>query len=274
MMRIDLPQPVALVRSVTFSIDWNFKIVDAKTLDARSGYEFFPKDGNYVYEIAQWFPRLCAYNDVNGWQNKQFLGQGEFTLIFGNYKVALTVPNDHVVGATGELQNPAQVLTATQQKRWNEAKGKGDKPGENPVVIVTQAEAEAAEKGKPTGTKTWVYKADNVRDFAFSSSRKFIWDALNPDVEGKRVWAMSLYPKEANPLWGQYSTRLVAHTLRSYSRRTFGYPYPVAYSVHGPVGGMEYPMMCFNGARPEADGTYSRRNQELPDSGGYSRSRA
>ena len=263
MMRIDLPQAVAPGKTVTFSVDWNFNIVDANATHARSGYEFFPKDGNYIYEIAQWFPRLCAYNDVNGWQNKQFLGQGEFTLIFGNYKVAITAPNDHVVGATGELQNPAQVLTATQQKRWNDAKGKGDNPGENPVAIVTQTDAEAAEKAgvasdKPTGTKTWVYKADNVRDFAFSSSRKFIWDALNPNVEGKRVWAMSLYPKEANPLWGQYSTRLIAHTLRSYSRRTIAYPYPVAYSVHGPVGGMEYPMMSFNGARPEADGTYSQ----------------
>ena len=257
MMRIDLPQPVGPGKTVTFSIDWNFKIVDVKSIGARSGYEFFPKDGNYIYEIAQWFPRLCSYNDVTGWQNKQFLGRGEFTLIFGNYKVALTVPNDHIVGASGELQNPTQVLNATQQKRWNEAKGKGDKPGENPVLIVTQAEAEAAEKGKPTGTKTWVYKADNVRDFSFATSRKFIWDALQPNVEGKRVWAMSLYPKEANPLWGQYSTRLVAHTLTSYSRRTFAYPYPVAYSVHGPVGGMEYPMISFNGARPEADGTYS-----------------
>ncbi|GAB3979758.1 M1 family metallopeptidase [Spirosoma terrae] len=257
MMRIDLPQPVSPGKSATFSIDWNFNIVDVRNVGARSGYEFFPKDGNYIYEMAQWFPRLCAYNDVTGWQNKQFLGRGEFTLIFGNYKVAITAPNDHIVGATGELQNATQVLTPTQQKRWNEAKNKGDKAGENPVLIVTQAEAEAAEKGKPTGTKTWIYKADNVRDFAFASSRKFIWDALQPNVEGKRVWAMSLYPKEANPLWGQYSTRLVAHTLRSYSRRTIAYPYPVAYSVHGPVGGMEYPMMSFNGARPEADGTYS-----------------
>jgi len=263
MMRIDLPTPLAPGKSVVFGIDWNFQIVDANKTGARSGYEFFPKDGNYIYEMAQWFPRMCAYDDVNGWQNKQFLGQGEFTLIFGNYKVALTVPNDHIVGATGELQNASQVLTSTQMARWNSAKAKGDKPGENPVLIVTQAEAEAAEKrkatpGQLTGTKTWIYKASNVRDFAFSSSRKFIWDALNPEIEGKRVWAMSLYPKEANPLWGQYSTRLVAHTLRSYSRRTFGYPYPVAYSVHGPVGGMEYPMMCFNGARPEADGTYSQ----------------
>ncbi|GAB4054809.1 M1 family metallopeptidase [Spirosoma litoris] len=257
MMRIDLPQPVGPGKSVVFSVDWNFNIVDVRGVGARGGYEYFPKDGNYIYEIAQWFPRLCAYSDVTGWQNKQFYGQGEFTLIFGNYKLALTVPNDHIVGATGELQNPTQVLTPTQIKRWNEAKGKGDKPGENPVVIVTQAEAEAAEKGKPTGTKTWIFKADNVRDFSFASSRKFIWDALQPNVEGKRVWAMSLYPKEGNPLWGQYSTRLVAHTLKSYSRRTIAYPYPVAYSVHGPVGGMEYPMISFNGARPEADGTYS-----------------
>nr|NKQ94630.1 M1 family metallopeptidase [Escherichia coli] len=163
------------------------------------------------------------------------------------------------VGATGELQNPTQVLSATQIKRWNEAKNRGDKRGDNPVQIVTQAEAEAAEKAKAgdvKATKTWIYKADNVRDFAFASSRKFIWDAMQPNVEGKRVWAMSLYPKEANPLWGQYSTRLIAHTLHSYSRRTIAYPYPVAYSVHGPVGGMEYPMMSFNGARPEADGTY------------------
>jgi len=258
MMRIDLPTPLAPGKSVSFAIDWNFNIVDAKSVGARSGYEFFPKDGNYVYEIAQWFPRLCAYDDANGWQNKQFLGQGEFTLIFGNYKVAITVPNDHVVGASGELQNPSQVLTAAQLTRWNSAKAKGDKPGENPVQIVTQAEAEAAEKAKPTGKKTWIYKASNVRDFAFATSRKFIWDALQPNVGGKRVWAMSLYPKEANPLWGQYSTRLVAHTLRSYSRRTFDYPYPVAYSVHGPIGGMEYPMISFNGARPLADGTYSQ----------------
>ena len=257
MMRIELPTPLATGQSVQFSVDWNFNIVDVKAVGARGGYEYFPGDGNYLYEMAQWFPRMCAYNDVTGWQNKQFLGQGEFTLIFGNYRVAITAPNDHIVGATGELQNPAQVLTPVQQRRLQQARGRGDKPGEAPTLIVTPEEAAAAEKGRPTGKKTWIFKADNVRDFAFASSRKFIWDALQPEVEGKRVWAMSLYPKEANPLWGQYSTRLVAHTLRSYSRRTFAYPYPVAYSVHGPVGGMEYPMMSFNGARPEADGTYS-----------------
>lgn len=255
MMRIDLATPLAKGMSFVFQVDWKFNIVDLKSSTggaARSGYELFPKDGNVLYEIAQWFPRMAVYDDVNGWQHKQFLGQGEFTLPFGDYKVALTVPNDMVLGATGELQNPKDVLTATQMKRLEQAK-----TSKTPVEIVTQAEAEAAEKGKPTGKKTWVYAAKNVRDFAFATSRKFIWDAMQVDVEGKKVWAMSLYPKEANPLWGQYSTRVVAHTLVSYSKRSVAYPYPVAYSVHGTVGGMEYPMMSFNGARPEADGTYS-----------------
>lgn len=252
MMRIDLPTTLQTGQSVVFSIDWAFNIVDAKKSRARSGYEFFEKDGNYLYEMAQWFPRMAVYNDVTGWQHKQFLGQGEFALTFGNYQVAITAPNDMVVGATGELQNPKQVLKDEWQKRLKEAE-----TTTTPVLIVSQEEAAQNEKSKPTGKKTWIYKADNVRDFAFAASRKFIWDAMKVDVEGKKVWAMSLYPKEANPLWGQYSTRVVAHTLQRYSARTIAYPYPVAYSVHGPIGGMEYPMMSFNGARPEADGTYS-----------------
>jgi virulence-associated protein VagC len=250
MMRIDLPAPLNPGQSFVFAIDWNYLIT---AYYGRSGYEYFPKDGNYAYNIAHWFPRMCAYNDVNGWQNKQFLGQGEFTLIFGNYKVAITVPNDHIVGATGELQNTAQVLTSTQIKRWEKAKTSNE-----PVIIVTQAEVEKAEMNKPTGKKTWIYKADNVRDFAFASSRKYIWDAMQIDVEGKKVWAMSLYPKEGNPLWEKYSTYTVAHTLKSYSKHSVAYPYPVAYSVHSIAGGgMEYPMISFNGGRPEADGTYS-----------------
>ncbi|MBK9932914.1 MAG: M1 family metallopeptidase [Cytophagaceae bacterium] len=252
MMRIDLPMALPKGQNFVFNVDWSFNIVDANATRARSGYEYFEKDGNYLYEMAQWFPRMCAYDDVNGWQHKQFLGQGEFTLVFGDYKVAVTVPNDMVVGATGELQNAKEVLSAAQQARMLQAE-----TSTTPVVIVNQQEAELAEKGKPTGKKTWVFAAKNVRDFAFAASRKFIWDAMKVEVEGKKVWAMSLYPKEGNPLWGQYSTRLVAHTLTQYSKRTFSYPYPVAYSVHGPVGGMEYPMMSFNGARPLPDGTYS-----------------
>jgi hypothetical protein len=224
MMRVDLPTPIKPGGSYSFNIDWNYFITEYY---GRSGMEFFAKDGNYNYFIAHWFPRLCAYNDVNGWQNKQFLGQGEFTLIFGNYKVAITVPNDHIVGATGECQNYRQVLTAAQQKRMAQAA-----TSKTPVVIVTQTEAEAAEKAKPgdaKGKKTWVYNAQNVRDFAFASSRKFIWDAMQTDVygDGRKIWSMSFYSKEGNPLWGQYSTRVVEHTLKSYGNRTIKYPYPV-----------------------------------------------
>lgn len=254
MMRIDLPVALKSGANLIFSVDWAFNITEYYD---RSGYEFFPKDGNTNYFIAHWFPRLAPYDDVNGWNHKQFLGQGEFALIFGNYKVAITVPADHVVAASGECQNYAQVLSATQKQRLKQAE-----TSKTPVLIVTQAEAEKAEKreNKNPGKKTWVYKADNVRDFAFASSRKFIWDAMlsNPYKNGKKIWCMSIYPKEGNPLWEQYSTRAVEHTLKSYGSRTFEYPYPVAISCHSVAGGgMEYPMISFNGGRPEEDGTYS-----------------
>ena len=252
MMRIDLPAPMKPATNMVFSIDWDYNITEYY---GRSGYEFYEKDGNYNYFIAHWFPRMAPYDDVNGWNHKQFLGQGEFSLIFGNYKVALTVPNDHIVAASGECQNYNQVLSGDQKKRMRDAEN-----ATTPVIIVTQEEAIQAEKGKPTGKKTWIYKADNVRDFAFASSRKFIWDAMKTDVygNGRKIWSMSYYPKEGNPLWEQYSTRAVEHTLRSYGKRTFEYPYPVAISCHATRGGgMEYPMISFNGGRPEEDGTYS-----------------
>ena len=252
MMRVDLRTPLAPGTSIVFSIDWNYNINDQKKTRGRTGYEFFKDDGNYVYEIAQWFPRMAAYNDVSGWQHKQFLGAGEFTLEFGNYRVRITTPNDHVVAATGVLQNPQEVLTSLQRERLLKAR-----TATEPVLIISPDEAKSNEAGKPTGKKTWVFHADNVRDFAFASSRKFIWDAQLHDVGGNRVMAMSFYPKEGNPLWERYSTHAIMHTLNVYSRYTFNYPYPVAISVNGPVGGMEYPMICFNGPRPESDGTYS-----------------
>ncbi|WP_400192284.1 M1 family metallopeptidase [Hymenobacter sp. B81] len=252
MMRVDLPQPLAPKQSITFSVKWHYNVNDHLKLGGRSGFEFFPEDKNYLYEIAQFYPRMAVYDDVNGWQHKQFLGGGEFTLPFGDYRVAITAPADHVVGATGTLQNPDQVLTATQRKRLDQAKN-----AKKPVVIVTQAEATQAEKTRAKGTKTWVFAAKNVRDFAWASSRKFIWDAMGITIEGKPVMTMSYYPKEGNPLWGQYSTESVAHTLKVYSRMTVPYQYPVAISVHGNIGGMEYPMLCFNGFRPEKDGTYT-----------------
>ncbi|TAF67385.1 MAG: M1 family peptidase [Cytophagales bacterium] len=253
MMRIDLPATLKAKTGVyTFSIEWKFKIVDAQKAGSRGGLEYFEKDNNYLYEMAQWFPRMAVYHDAKGWQHHQFWGGGEFALTFGDYEVNITVPADHIVGATGELQNAKDVLTSEQLSRWEKAK-----TATSPVLIVTQAEAEQAEKNKAKNTKTWVYKAKNVRDFAFASSRKFIWDAMTVDVAGNKVWAMSYYPKEGNPLWGQYSTNVVALTLKVYSKHTINYPYPVAISVHGPIFGMEYPMICFNGGRPNADGTVS-----------------
>ena len=252
MMRIDLDKPLMPKTSVSFQIKWWYNINDRMAVGGRSGYEYFEKDKNYLYTVAQYFPRMCVYNDVTGWQNKQFLGRGEFTLPFGDYEVSITVPADHIVGATGECQNYKSLLSAEQLKRLDQAK-KSDKP----IIIVTQAEAEKAELNKDKKTKTWVYKATNVRDFAFASSRKFIWDAQNQPVNGKNILCMSYYPKEGNPLWERYSTKLVAHTIKTYSKYTIDYTYPVAISVHSKWIGMEYPMICFNGGRPEPDGTYS-----------------
>jgi hypothetical protein len=252
MMRIDLAKPLLPGQNISFQIKWWYNINDRMQVGGRSGYEYFETDQNYLYTIAQFFPRMCVYNDVTGWQNKQFLGRGEFTLPFGDYEVSITVPADHVVAATGECQNYASILTAEQRKRYELAK-----KSDSPVIIVTQAEAEAAEKNKAEKTKTWVYKATNVRDFAFASSRKFIWDAQKQTVGNKDILCMSYYPKEGNPLWERYSTKLVAHTIKTYSKYTVNYPYPVAISVHSKWIGMEYPMICFNGGRPEADGTYT-----------------
>jgi hypothetical protein len=253
MMRVDLPASLSPGDKFEFFIAWEFNIHDRRSfIGGRSGYEYFEKDGNYIYTMAEWFPRMAVYSDFEGWQNKQFAGRGEFALTFGNYKVQITVPEDHMVASTGVLQNPAEVLSPLELSRWNQAKKSFDQP----VIIRTQEEAERLEKEKKTKTKTWIFHADNVRDFAWTSSRKFIWDAMAVKIGTKEVMAMSYYAKEANPLWEQYSTKVVAHTLESYSARTFDYPYPVAISVEA-ANGMEYPMICFNYGRPDADGTYS-----------------
>jgi len=256
MMRVDLPQPLLSGGNFSFKVKWWYNINDRDKVGGRSGYEVFKEEGNYLYTMAQFFPRMCVYNDVTGWQHKQFLGAGEFTLPFGNYKVNLTVPDDHIVGATGVLVNADKILSPAQRSRLEQAR-KSDRP----VMIVTPEEAKKAEQGKPKGNKTWTFQADNVRDFAFASSRKFIWDAMNQRVGNQDVLCMSFYPKEGNPLWEQYSTRVVAHTIKTYSKFTVDYSYPVAISVHSKDIGMEYPMICFNGGRPEPDGTYSDRTK-------------
>ncbi|MDB4533794.1 M1 family metallopeptidase [Vicingaceae bacterium] len=255
MMRVDLPLTLLPGGTYSLKIGYWYNVNDRMKGGGRSGYEYFPKDENYLYTIAQFYPRMAVYNETEGWQNKQFLGNGEFTLPFGDYKVNITVPSDHIVGATGSLTNASSVLTAEERSRFKKAQSEY----KTPVIIVTQDEAEAKEKTKSKSTRTWSFSATNVRDFAFASSRKFIWDAMTVKYNGKSTLAMSFYPKEGNPLWERYSTRVVAHTIESYSKHTCDYPYPVAISVHTKEIGMEYPMICFNYGRPEEDGTYSER---------------
>jgi len=248
LMRIDMAQPLRPKQKVTFTIDWQFNMVEENAVSARAGYEQFD-DGNDIFLLAQWYPRMAAYSDYEGWHNKEFLGRGEFTLEFGNFEVDITVPADHIVSSSGTLQNPDDVLTETQKQRLETARD-----AERPVFIVTAEEALEKEKTKSTDTKTWRFKADNVRDFAWASSRKFIWDAQGYNQGGDVmpfVWAMSFYPKEGEPLWSKYSTQAVIHTMETYSAMSFDYPYPTSQSVNGPVGGMEYPMITFNGPRTE-----------------------
>ena len=254
MMRIDLNQVLKPGGQISFQIKWNYKINDGIKTRARCGYEYFAKDDNYLYSIAQFYPRMCAYNEVSGWQNKQFLGRGEFTLSFGDFNLYITVPDGFIVGATGELQNPKEVLTKEQISSLEKAKS-----AKEPVFIVNVEEAKQNESKRTKALKTWHFKANQVRDVAFTASRKHIWDAQGVQFGDRNVLAMSFYPKECIGLWDKYSTRAVVHTLHVYSRYTFDYPYPVAISSHANFTGMEYPMISFNFGRPREDGTYAER---------------
>ena len=256
MMRIELPVNLKYNEKITFSIKWWYNVNNYRLDGGRSGYEQFP-DGNRLYVIAQFYPRMAVYNDVEGWQNMQFWGSGEFALPFGDFEVNITVPADHILEATGDLLNRSEVFTAAQLARYQLAENTFDKP----VVVVTQAEAEAAEKGFSTKKKTWKFKATNVRDFGISTSRKFIYDAMAVKLDTRNTMAISLYPKEGNPLWEQFSTKAVAHTLRSYSSHTFDYPYPKAISINAEDQGMEYPMICWNFGRPGPDGITPERTK-------------
>lgn len=254
MMKISLPQPLKTGESYSFKISWYYNVNNRATRGGRSGYEYFEEDKNYLYTIAQFYPRMAVYDDVNGWQNKQFLGSGEFALSFGNFEVAITVPSDHMVASTGTLQNPSDVLTKDELRRFERAKKSFDKP----VIIRTEKEARSLEKKRASTKSTWVFKAEMVRDFAFASSRKFIWDTQAVRLPGgTTTLAMSYYPKEGNPLWERESTKAVVNTLTYYSEKTVDYPYPKAISVHAASIGMEYPMICFNFGRPNPDGSYN-----------------
>jgi hypothetical protein len=253
MMRIDLPNELKPGETFEFKIGWWYNINDRMEDYGRSGFEYFPEDDNYVYTIAQFYPRLCVYDDYEGWQHKQFLGRGEFALTFGDFDVEIEVPSDHLVAATGEMNNPKEVLTKKQYDNYIKAKTTFDKP----IIIASQEEAEIREQSKSNKYVTWNFKAENVRDFAFATSRKFIWDAQSVKIGKNAPLAMSFYPKEGNPLWERESTKAVVNTLKTYSKYTIDYPYPVAQSIHAADIGMEYPMICFNFGRPYDDGSYT-----------------
>lgn len=260
MMRIDLPQPLKSGKKMKFNIDWDYNLIDRMNNPSwgRGGYEFFEDHGNYLYTMVQWFPRMCVYSDFEGWQNKQFVGRGEFALCFGDYDVEITLPDDHIVAGTGECTNYKKMLTSDQYKRWEQAQNV-----KTPLEIVTKEEALANEKTPiSTAIKTWKYQAKNVRDFAWTASKKFVWDAMpHITTEGKKVMCMSLYGKEAYPIYNKYSTKVVDHTLTTYSKYSIPYPYPVAISVEA-ANGMEYPMISFNPGRAEEDGTYTERAKD------------
>ena len=263
-VRINLDQPLKPGESTSLDIEWAYALVEENAVRARNGYETF-EDGNDIFLMAQWYPRVTVFSDYEGWHNKEFIGNGEFTLEFGDFEVDISVPSDHVVSATGVLLNESDVLSPIQKKRMRQAR-----KSEKPMFIITPDEAYDNELEKSTDYKTWSFKAENVRDFAWASSRKFIWDAAGYKQDSKEtplVMAMSFYPKEGEPLWSKYSTEAVMHTMKVYSKYSFDYPYPTAQSVNGPVGGMEYPMITFNGPRTELedDGTrtYSRSEKEF-----------
>ncbi|MDA7562889.1 M1 family metallopeptidase [Gammaproteobacteria bacterium] len=263
-VRINLEKPLKPGESTSLDIEWAYALVEENAVRARNGYETF-EDGNDIFLMAQWYPRVTVFSDYEGWHNKEFIGNGEFTLEFGDFEVDISVPSDHVVSATGVLLNENDVLSPIQKKRMRQAR-----KSEKPMFIITPDEAYDNELEKSTDYKTWSFKAENVRDFAWASSRKFIWDAAGYKQDSKEnplVMAMSFYPKEGEPLWSKYSTEAVMHTMKVYSKYSFDYPYPTAQSVNGPVGGMEYPMITFNGPRTELedDGTrtYSRSEKEF-----------
>ncbi|NNC51376.1 MAG: M1 family metallopeptidase [Flaviramulus sp.] len=254
MMKVKLNSVLKPGESTTLDIAWSYPITDRSMyLLSREGYEYFPEDDNTVYLIAHWFPRMAVYNDTEGWQNQQFQKLGEFALEFGDYEVEITVPEDHIVASTGSLQNSESVLTKTQRQRLEEAQKSFSKP----VIIITKEEAIANEKQKASKHKTWKYSAKNVRDFAFASSRKFMWDAQAVKLPSNTVMAMSFYPKEGLPVWQEESTKAIMHALEVYSEATFDYPYPVCISVNTSNIGMEFPMISFNGGRPDKNGKIS-----------------
>jgi Peptidase family M1 domain len=237
-MRIDLPRPLAPGQFLDLDIGWHFTVPDYGA--GRMG-----RDGT-LYELGQWYPRMVVYDDVRGWNHEPYIGGGEFYLEYGRFDVALTVPSDYIVGATGVLLNPAEVLTATQRARLARARSSSV-----PVAIITAEEAGRRSGGravgKSGGTRTWRFSADSVRDFAFGAAPDFRWDAS----AYHKTLVHTLYRPSA-PEWEE-ANRMVHDAVEYYSEQWYPYPYPHITSIEGPIEGMEYPMITFDPRAPSRE---------------------
>jgi hypothetical protein len=227
MMRVDLPAALDPGATVDLNIGWRFGVPE-------NGAGRMGRDGT-LYEIAQWYPRMAVYDDVHGWNTEPYIGAGEFYLEYGHFDVRITLPAAYVMTATGTLQNPADVLTATQRERLARAAR-----SDTPVAIITAAEA-GTRAARPTtnGTLTWHFVADSVRDVAFAAGPNLRWDAVNWDG----ILIETLYRPNA-PFWEE-GIRMARHTIQYFSERLYRYPYAHATTIEGPIAGMEYPMLTF-----------------------------
>jgi hypothetical protein len=253
--RIDLPQPVAARGGIVeLDIGWKFNIPEYGV--DRMGIRSVER--GKIYEIAQWFPFVCKFDDVNGWNTLPYLGQGEFYTEFGTYDVQITAPADHVVCATGALINADAVLSEKELRLWKLAHG-------SKATVVIRGEEDltdlpADDLGEP---KTWRFRAENVRSFAWTSSRATIWDAAGIDWgDGAATLVQSVYPSEARGAWVE-STQMLRHSILHYSQSWFRYPYPAATNVNGDVAGMEYPMIIFCGGDTNKQGLFGVTSHEI-----------
>src|SRR5437870_1247609 len=251
MLRADLDRPLAPGGRAELELAYRFEVPEHGS--DRMGRERFP--GGWLYEIAQWYPRLAVYDDVRGWNTEQYLGQGEFYLEYGDFDVTITVPRSFVVAATGTLLNPLEVLTPTERARLAQAL-----KSDTTVAVIAKTEVGQAFT-RPVGgtpTRTWHYSAKSVRDVAWAAAPNFIWDASG----WQGVLVQSFYPPEANADWAR-STEFARHSIKHYSEKWFRYPYPTAINVAGPVGGMEYPMIVFCSHRSGGLGLFGVTTHEL-----------
>src|SRR5712692_10128875 len=251
LLRADLDRPLPPGGTATWEVAFSFQIPERGS--DRMGRQQYA--GRWLYEIAQWYPRMAVYDDVRGWNTEQYLGQGEFYLEYGDIDFTITVPRSYVVAGTGTLLNPVDVLTGTERARLTRAQH-----ADSTVAIISREEA-GQSTTRPAGTGptlSWHFDAKNVRDVAWAAAPNFVWDASS----WNGVLLQSYYPPDANPDWAN-ATAYARHTIKHYSEKWFPYPYPTAINIAGPVGGMEYPMIVFCGSRAGGRGLFGVTTHEL-----------